>query len=79
MKDLKKYFPFSFTEKKDVVAVIVNVLMHIFAGWVISIVLAIAGILPVIGWVTGIAGFAVEVYLFAGMVLSVLDYLNMLK
>ncbi|MBQ7888367.1 MAG: hypothetical protein IJ356_01255 [Erysipelotrichaceae bacterium] len=79
MEMLKKYFPFSFTEKKDIAAVIVNVLLHIVAGWVIGIVLGIAGILPVIGWVTGLAGALVEVYLFAGMVLSVLDYLKLLK
>ncbi len=77
--NLKKYFPFSFTEKKDVMAVIINVVLHIVASWIIGILLGILSLIPVVGWFTGIAGMLAEVYLFVGMVLSVLDYCKVLK
>ena len=77
--NFKKYFPFSFTEKKDVTAVVINVVLHIVASWIIGILLGILRLVPVVGWFTGIAGMIAEVYLFVGMVLSVLDYCKVLK
>lgn len=77
--NLKKYFPFSFTEKKDVTAVVINVVLHIVASWIIGILLGILSLVPVVGWFTGIVGAIFEVYLFVGMVLSVLDYCKVLK
>ncbi|MBR5290016.1 MAG: hypothetical protein IKU28_03370 [Erysipelotrichaceae bacterium] len=74
MKSFKKYFPFAFTEKKDIAAVVVNVVLHIVAGWIAGIVLGIVGFLPVIGLIAGLAGAVVELYLLVSMVLSVLDY-----
>ncbi|MBQ4342679.1 MAG: hypothetical protein IJC38_02205 [Erysipelotrichaceae bacterium] len=77
--NFKKYFPFSFTEKKDVTAAVINVVLHIVASWIIGILLGILSLVPVVGWFTGIAGMIAEVYLFVGMVLSVLDYCKVLK
>ena len=74
MDQVKKYFPFSFVEKKDVIALLINVVLHIAVSWIISILLSILSVVPVIGWFTGLAGMLVELYLFAGMVLSVLHY-----
>ena len=76
MNSLKIYFPLAFTEKKDIMAVVANVALHIVAGWIAGIVLGIVGILPVIGLVAGLAGAAAELYLLVSMVLSVLDYLK---
>ena len=74
MNSLKIYFPLAFTEKKDIMAVVANVALHIVAGWIAGIVLGIVGILPVIGLLAGLAGAAVEFYLLVSMILSVLDY-----
>ena len=74
MKSLKIYFPFAFTEKKDIMALVVNVILHIVAGWAAGIVLGIIGVLPVIGLLAGLAGAVVELYLLVSMILSVLDY-----
>ena len=74
MKSLKIYFPFAFTEKKDIMALVVNVVLHIVAGWAAGIVLGIIGILPIIGLLAGLAGAVVELYLLVSMILSVLDY-----
>ena len=79
MEQMKKYFPFSFTEKKDVMALVVNVVLHIAASWIIAILLGILGLIPVVGWFTGLAGMLCELYLFAGIVLSVLDFCKVLK
>ena len=76
MNSYKKYFPLAFTEKKDIMAVVANVALHIVAGWIAGIVLGIVGILPVIGLLAGLAGAAAELYLLVSMVLSVLDYLK---
>ena len=76
MNSYKKYFPLAFTEKKDIMALVVNIVLHIVAGWIAGIVLGIVGILPVIGLVAGLAGAAAELYLLVSMVLSVLDYLK---
>lgn len=79
MDTLRNLFPFSFTEKKDVKAVVVNVILHIVAGWIAGIVIGIAGLIPVIGLLAPLAASLVEVYLLAGMIISVLDYCNVLK
>ena len=76
MNSYKKYFPLAFTEKKDIMALVVNVVLHIVAGWIAGIVLGIVGFFPVIGLVAGLVGAAAELYLLVSMVLSVLDYLK---
>lgn len=83
---LRKFFPFSFKEKKDIAALIINVLLYIVAGVVIGFVLGLLGILsaiPVVGiilaLVLGLAGSLVELYVLVGIVLSCLDYFKVLK
>ena len=40
MEMLKKFFPFSFTAKKDVVALVINIIIYLVVGAVIGIVIA---------------------------------------
>lgn len=82
MDMLKQYFPFSFQAKADVVALVINILIHFVVGLVISLALGLIGkILPfdIIGWILGIIGGVIDLYLLVGIVLSVLDYLKVLK
>ena len=72
METLKKIFPLSFKEKKSVGALIVNILLHVLGGAVAGVII---GILPILGILGGI----VELYFTAGIVLSVLDYLKVIK
>ena len=79
METLRKFFPYSFQYKKDIGALIVNVLLHIVAGIVIGFVLAICLFIPVINIIAALASKLVELYLAIGVILSVLDYCNVLK
>ena len=87
MDMLKKIFPLSFKEKKDVAALVINLIIHlvvaIIGGAVITLAGMLTGWIPVlgalIGWVLGIIGTLVSAYCLIGGVLSVLDYLKVLK
>ena len=72
METMKKIFPLSFKEKKSVGALIVNILLHILGDAVAGVII---GILPILGILGGIVGL----YFTAGIVLSVLDYLKVIK
>lgn len=79
METLRKIFPYSFQPKKDLGALIVNILLHVVAGIVIGFVLGLCLLIPVINILAGLASSLVEIYLAAGVVISVLDYLKLLK
>lgn len=84
---LKKVFPLSFKDKKDVAALIINLLIHLVVAIIGGAVIALAGLLTgwipvlgaIIGWALGIVGSLVSLYCLVGAVLSVLDYLKVLK
>ena len=79
MDILKKLFPLSFTNKKDVVALIINVLIQLVVGIGIGVLIAIFVHLPIVGWIIGICGGLVDLYVLVGIILSILDYLKVLK
>ena len=79
METLRKFFPYSFQYKKDIGALIVNVLLHIVAGIVTGFVLAFCLFIPVINIIAALASKLVELYLAIGVILSVLDYCKVLK
>ena len=37
MDMLKKYFPYSFKEKKDVAALVINIIIHIVVGAIVGV------------------------------------------
>ena len=79
MDMLKKFFPLSFQPKADVAALVINILIQlvvsVVAGWVVSIVAAI----PLIGIIFGLVGSLLGLYFLAGIVISCLDYFKILK
>ena len=76
---LKKFFPFSFTPKKDVAALVINVVIMIVIGFVIGLVIGLLSGIPVLGWIIGILGSLVDLYVTASIVLSFLHYFKVLK
>ncbi len=72
MDTLKKLFPLSFKEKKGIGGLVVNILIHLLADIVAGIIIAI---LPILGILGGLIGL----YFTVGIVLSILDYLKVLK
>lgn len=72
MATLKKLFPLAFKEKKTIGALIVNIILHILGNAVAGIIIAL---LPILGILGGLIGL----YFTVGIVLSVLDYLKIIK
>ena len=68
---LKRFFPFSFRGKKDVAALIINILIYIIVGAVVGFLIGILAKIPVINLITGIVGTIVEIYVIAGIVMFV--------
>ena len=72
MDILKKLFPLSFKAKNGVGGLIVNILIHVFADFVAGLIILL---LPILGFLGGLVGL----YFTVGVVLSILDYLKVLK
>lgn len=79
MEMLKKIFPYAFVVKKDVAALVINILVHIVAGFVVGLVIGLLNFIPIVGLLLNIVGKIVELYLTVSLVLSVLDYFKVLK
>ena len=79
MEMLKKIFPYAFAAKKDVTALVINILVHIVVGFVIGLVIGLLDFIPVVGLLLDIVGKIVELYLLGSLVLSLLDYFKVLK
>lgn len=79
MDMLKKFFPMSFQSKPDVVALVINILIQLVVGLVVGWVIGIVAAIPVIGIIVGLVGGLLDLYIFAGIVISCLDYFKVLK
>ncbi len=79
MDKLKKIWPFSFTEKKDVTALVINCAIMFVIGVVAGALIGILAKIPVLGIIIGAIGSVVALYVLVGIVLSILDYLKVLK
>ncbi len=72
MEILKKLFPLSFKKKDSIGALIVNILIHIVADAIAGVIIFL---LPILGFLGGLIGL----YFTVGIVLTILDYLKILK
>lgn len=79
METIKKFFPYSFKEKKDLNALIVNVLIQFVIGAVAGFLIAVLAKIPILGFIIGLCGGIVDLYVVVGIVLSILDYMKVLK
>jgi hypothetical protein len=75
----KPFFPLAFVPKKDVIALVINIVMHIIADAIAGLVIAGLGGLPLIGWAFSLVGSVIGLYFLVSLVLSILDYFNILK
>ena len=79
MDTLKKFFPFAFTEKKDVSELVIRSIIYVVVAVVIGFVLGIVGKIPVVGILVGLVGALVDLYITATIVLMFLDYFKVIK
>jgi hypothetical protein len=78
MEMLKKFFPYSFGAQ-DVAALVIKILVYIVVGAVAGFIIGLLGIIPIIRVIFSLIGALVELYVLAGVVIAVLDYLKILK
>ena len=81
MNMIKPFFPFSFdhVKAKDANSLIVSVIIYIVAMLASGLVNLLLGWIPVLGFLLGVIGWVLGIYCVAGLVLSVLLYLDVLK
>lgn len=77
---LEKFVALHFESNAELFTMLVKLAVYIVAGIVASAVLSLLGlILPFLGLVWGLIATLVWIYLFAGIVLTVIDYLKILN
>ena len=79
MDTLKKLFPYSFKAKKDISALIVNVLIYLVFDIVAGAIIGLLSGLPLVGGVLGLIGGLLGLYVTVGLILSILHYLKLVK
>ncbi len=78
MDFLNKVFPFSFkcTNKDSFIKALI---IYIVAGIVAGVIIGLLAQIPVIGVLFGLMGYLAEVYVTAGIVLSILVFTKVIK
>ena len=79
MDMLKKLFPLAFGAKKDIVALVINILIHIVVDAVLGIVVSLLAGLPLVGFVFGLIGSVLGLYFLVSLILSILHFLKIVK
>lgn len=76
---LKILFPFSFTAKKSIISLIINVVLHLAVGIAIGFTIGFLAKLPIIGILLRMGGGTIDLYILIGIILSILNYLKIIK
>ena len=79
MEKFKSFFPLSFMEKKDMTALVINILIHLIVGVVIGVAVAALLHIPVVNIIVGTLSSLIGLYLTIGIILSVLNYLGIIR
>lgn len=78
MDTVKRLFPHAFSAQ-DVKSLVVALLIYAVAAVVGGLILKVLGIIPIIGFITKIVGWLLELYCTAGVVLAILVFLKVVK
>jgi hypothetical protein len=78
MELLQRIFPLSFG-KKDLAGLIITILIYLVVGAVLGAVVALLAKIPIIGFIFALIGSLIGIYIFAGLVILILVYLNLLR
>lgn len=76
---LKKIFPLSFKYAKDVANLIVGIIVYLVVAAVGGIVIWLASLVPIVGWIIGALGGLLDLYVAVGVVLQILVFLKVVK
>lgn len=78
MEMLKKYFPYSFGAK-SVADLVVKIIVLLVVGTVATWVIGLLSGIPIIGLLVSLVCGLIDLYVLVSIVLSVLDYMKVLK
>ena len=84
METIKKIFPYSFKEKKDLGALIITILLHIAVGFAVGVVIGVLSyflgkVSPILTLPLSLVSSAAGLYLTAGIVFNILHYVKVIK
>lgn len=79
MDMLKKFFPFAFTAKADIAALVISILIQLVIGVVIGFVIGIVALIPIVNLLVGLVGGLADLYITASIIITLLDYFKVLK
>ena len=79
MHKIKKLFPLAFTFKRNAAELAKNLIIQFVIMVVIGAAIGVLAKFPLIGFVFGIAGGLIDLYMAIGIILSILDYLDVIK
>ena len=74
MENLRKAFPLSFKENKDVGALVINILIHLVIAVIATTLLGFLAGIPIVGIVFTVLSTLIDLYLTAGIIFSILHY-----
>ena len=75
MDVIRKYFPIK-VPKQDVTSLIIAIAIYVVAGAVAGLLIGVLSGIPIVSILMWIIGLLVEIYVIAGIVLAVLDFLG---
>lgn len=78
MDKVKKFFPLS-GRGTDVKTLIISIVIYVVIAFVCGLILGLLGAFPLIGWLFRIIGWIIDLYCLVGIVLTVLNFLGVLK
>ena len=76
---LKKLFPMAFTDKSDLATLIIDIIIHLFFGFLVYMFGDLVISLGVFGIVLMVICRLIDVYILASLVLSILNYCKVIK
>ena len=78
MDFLKRVFPFSFGPA-DVKAFIITLVIYGIVGITVGFVIRLLSKLWLIGWIFGIVGGLLDLYIVVGVILTILSFTKLIK
>ncbi len=75
MDMLRPYFPIT-AKAKDVTSLVAAIVTYVVIGVIAGLIIGLLGQIPILGIAFRILGVLVEVYTLGGIVISVLDFLE---
>ena len=79
MDMLKKFFPLSFKYTDSVANLIIGIIIYLVAGAVAGAVIGLLAGIPIVGFIFGLIGSQLGIYVTAGIVIQVLVFCKVLK